>query len=197
MEKDKKVVIILLILCLCIIIGIFAYINRNAEMLKRAKSMTDLGINGRTADDQLLLSGIGTFSDKYTGKLTTTEIREKIEKLTKESIPNLYNEIVDLDASGLKKYYENNYENIKEKFGQTDFEAFNKFAEKLQNISVDINSWYSVVIKTDTFVSEVDENHSYAYVEYKVIFENKDELSFSMYIANEINLIPTFIIDIK
>ena len=84
MRKKKIIILIMLLICIVGIISIIVVVNN----LKVNHS-----IDGRTAENQLLLNGFGVFSEKYTGTLKTSEIMEKISELVKNDIPELYSKI--------------------------------------------------------------------------------------------------------
>lgn len=185
-EKILGVVIIVCVICL---IGLLILKNSNDSKMPES-------IDGRTAEGQLLLSGIGTFSEKYTGYYKTKQITEKLEKITKESIPNLYKDIRNMNDQKLEKYYNENSLNIKEQFGKTNIEEFKEFSKKIQSLDVNLNNWYSLNIDKNTFVDKSDKKN-YAYAEYTVSYNKDEKIIFSIYIAQTQSKIPAFIIDIK
>lgn len=188
MNKKEKIILICFALCIIIVLGLFIRIMYDSKF--------DDSIDGRTAENQLLLSGIGVFSEKYTGTLKSSEIMQKLQELTKKDIPDLYKDIKKYDDTKLEEYYENNKSSINDKFGKTNFEEFKEFAKSIQNIDTNLNNWYSLNIDRNSFVNS-SERTSYAYVEYEVKFENEDILKFSVYISNKTYVTPNFIIDIK
>lgn len=186
---NRKKIIIVVGICLCILM-IFPIIKYN-NTLKNVES-----IDGKTEKDQLLLNGLGVFSEKYTGYLKTKQIIEKLNIITKEELPKLYKDIKKYDDNKLENYYKENSVNIKENFGKKDVEEFKEFAKKVQSISIDLNNWYSIDVDKDSVIDKSDKK-LYAYAEYKVNFENGESLNFSIYIAHKEYTKPIFIIDIK
>lgn len=194
MKKAKKLIIVLLILFLAIIIGTLIYIYNNMDRLELASSMT-LNINGKTEKNQLLLSGVGVFSEKYTGKIKTTEITQKLQELTKQDIPDLYKEVKNYKDSKLQKYYEENSSDIKEKFGIQTADEFVEFIKGIKESNINLKTWYKLNVKSDTFI-EKSEKSGYSYVEYDVSYgEDEEKITFALYIA-ERNITPMYIIDI-
>jgi len=189
MNKKRIIIGVGLILCLCILM-IFP-IMKHINISKNMES-----IDGKTENNQLLLNGLGVFSERYTGYLKTKQIIEKLSLITKEELPKLYKEIKRYDDNKLENYYKENSTNIKENFGKKDFEEFKEFAKKIQNISIDLNNWYSIDVDKNSVVDKSDKT-PYAYAEYKVNFENDESLNFSIYIAHKEYTKPAFIIDIK
>lgn len=191
MNKKNFIVLIILCIFLCIVSMYVVLINEYKN-----KEKQDVSIDGRTAENQLLLSGFGVFGEKYTGKLKTSEIIDKIEILTKQDIPKLYEDIKEYDDTKLEEYYETYSRNIKNRFGKKNVNEFKEFAKHLQSISINLNDWYSVKINRVSFVDSSDKN-GYAYVEYELQLENEEKLNFSLYVAHENYTTPTFVIDVK
>ena len=191
MNKKNFIVLIILCIFLCIVSMYVVLINEYKN-----KEKQDVSIDGRTAENQLLLSGFGVFGEKYTGKLKTSEIIDKIEILTKQDIPKLYEDIKEYDDTKLEEYYETYSRNIKNRFGKKNVNEFKEFAKHLQSISSNLNDWYSVKINRDSFIDSSDKN-GYAYLEYELQLENEEKLHFSLYIAHENYTTPTFVIDVK
>ena len=188
MNKKRIIIIIALCLCTVTVIGILIKVVYNSEMTKN--------IRGRTANNQLLLSGIGVFSEKYTGFLETKNITNRVQNLTKQDIPELYDDIKYLNESKLKKYYAENLGDIQNIFGIQTTDEFMNFVTSLKAVKTNLDTWYKLNLKRDTFVNE-SEKKGYAYVEYDVIFENEEKLRFSLYVSKRESLTPTYIVGIK
>lgn len=195
MKKAKKIIIILLILFLAIIVGTLIYIYSNADKLEQNSSFVDLDINGKTEKNQLLLSGVGVFSEKYTGSIETTEINHKLQDLTKQDIPNLYKKVKNYKDSKLQKYYEKNSLDINDKFGIETADEFVEFIKDIKESNIDLKTWYKLSVKSNTFV-EKSKKSGYSYIEYDVSYENEEKITFSLYIAERTNITPMYIIDI-
>ncbi len=188
MKKFKIVIIIFIILAICTFIGLIT--------LKRLYSEeTKFSADGRTEKNQLLLNGFGVFSEKYSGKLKTSEISKYIQQNVKEDLPNLYKKIKKYNETTLKKYYEKNAEYIESNFGITSFEDFKEFSQKVQKININLKKWYKVNIDKETFVDNSDLK-DYSYVEYNVVYEDNSILKFSVYITQRKENKPIIIYNI-
>lgn len=187
MNKKRFIVIIGLILVIILVLGFVIKDMYNTQ--------TDHLIDGPTAKGQLLLSGIGVFSEKYTGNIETKEITQKIQDLTKQDIPDLYKDVKKYNDSKLEKYYEKNASDIEEKFGIQTLEEFIKFTKSLKEANIDLKTWYKAEIKRDTFIDK-SKKDNYAYVEYEIVFKNEETIRFSLYIAKITTMMPNYIIDI-
>lgn len=188
MKKKKYAIIIALCLCFILIL----IVNKSINKLENPDS-----IDGKTAENQLLLSGMGIFSEKYNGELKTKDITEKLNDITKLEFPKIYNEIKEFDNTELDTYYEQHKEELQNVFGKSSIEEFQEFSKNLQKITdINLDSWYNLVINKETF-KNVSDKQGYSYFEYRVNYENNKIINFSMYISREKNTVPTFIINIK
>lgn len=186
--KRKKIIAVGFILCIFIVLVL---LGKNIY-----DNNVDKPIEGRTEKNQLLLNGIGVFSEKYDGYLESKEIITILENITKQDLPELYKDINRYNDSKLEKYYKKNESMIKDKFGKTNIDEFKEFAKKLQKVTVKLNDWYSLKIDKDSFVEDSDKK-SYVYVEYDVKFENGEIQRFSIYISKIRAQNPSYIVDIK
>lgn len=190
MKKFKIVIIILtlVILTSCILIKLITLKTSYSDGEK-------VSADGRTENNQLLLNGFGVFSEKYSGKLKTSQISEYFQKNIKEDLPNLYKEVKKYNEAKLKEYYEKNITYIKNNFGITNFEDFKKFSMKVQNINTNLEKWYKININKESFVDNSDLN-GYSYVEYNVEYEDNSILNFSAYITQRKENKPIIIYNI-
>ena len=190
MKKFKIVIIILtlVILTSCILIKLITLKTSYSDGEK-------VSADGRTENNQLLLNGFGVFSEKYSGKLKTSQISEYFQKNKKEDLPNLYKEVKKYNEAKLKEYYEKNITYIKNNFGITNFEDFKKFSMKVQNINTNLEKWYKININKESFVDNSDLN-GYSYVEYNVEYEDNSILNFSAYITQRKENKPIIIYNI-
>lgn len=206
MDKKEKKAILLLVLIVCLITIIFIIIAicrnmTNSDNIETADVEANAGTDGietdrgRTEEGQLLLSNTGVISEKYKGTLESSDIREYLENVTKEYIPDLYNDINEYNATQLKAYYEENAEDISAKFGKESYEEFEEFAKKLQVVSVDLETWYKINIIRNTYLNGSDKD-GYDYFEYELIFENDETLNFALYVSIKTVITPLYIIDI-
>ena len=190
MKKFKIVIIILtrVILTACILIKLITLKTSYSDGEK-------VSADGRTENNQLLLNGFGVFSEKYSGKLKTSQISEYFQKNIKEDLPNLYKEVKKYNEAKLKEYYEKNITYIKNNFWITNFEDFKKFSMKVQNINTNLEKWYKININKESFVDNSDLN-GYSYVEYNVEYEDNSILNFSAYITQRKENKPIIIYNI-
>ena len=111
---NKKKIVTGIIICFILLITL---IILNFLMKDEEPTQIGLSIEGRSVEGQLLLSGIGVFSEKYIGFLETSEITQRMQEFVKKDIPELYENIKAYDEQGLKKYYNENNLEIGNKFG--------------------------------------------------------------------------------
>lgn len=190
--NKKRIIFITIAFVLCIIMAIILnYTQKYMQELKMQES-----IDGRTAENQLLLNGVGAISEKYTGNFKTAEIIDKLNEVTKEDLPNLYKDIKKYDDAKLEKYYEENSTSIKKKFGKKDSKEFISFAKELQNSSNNLKKWYRLDIDRQSISNDTDKK-GFVYFEYTVTYENDETMKFSMYVSNNKSVGVPFIVDIK
>lgn len=185
---NKKKIIAGIIICFILLITLII-IN---FLMKEEQTQIGLSIEGRSVEGQLLLSGISVFSEKYIGSLETSEITKRMQEFVKKDIPELYENIKDYDEQGLKKYYNENNLEIKNKFGLLNEDEFMTFGNMIKDTDIDFNIWYKLKIDRESFIAQV-ENENYAYVEFEVIFEDEQKMRFFVYVANGESMIPQYI----
>lgn len=188
---DKKRNSIIVVIILCFILGIICIFTQRYLY----NSKMEESIDGKTANDQLLLNGLGIFSEKYSGEFKVTDVMKMLNTLAKEDLPDLYNNIKRYDDSKLEKYYTDNSTDIRKKIGKSDFKEFNEFAIKVQNSQVDFKDWDTLNIDKESFVNFSDKT-GYAYVEYMISFKNDKNVRFSFYLAHKKSKNIPFIVDI-
>ena len=135
------------------------------------------------SEGTLLLGGMSIFSEEYKGELESSEIRQKIQELIKEDIPELYKETKKYDDEKIKEYYSEHTSEIKKKFGIKNETEFVDFANIIKKAKIDFNKWDKVEAKPETFVSKL-ENENYAYIEFDTIYKDGNKMSFALKIAN-------------
>lgn len=187
---SKKTFIIAIVICL-VILGILVYIVADHN-----RKPSDVVIDGSELEGVLSFSGLSVFSENYTGDFESKEITAKLQELVKEDIPKLYENIRKLDDKEVKKYYNDNQTSIKNKFGIQTEEEFINFSNKISQTKIKLNSWDKVKINKETFLSQSDKTN-YAYMEFDIIYENEEKMSYSVYIANRKLMSPQFIFSAK
>lgn len=183
---DKKKIIIGILICIFLLIGL-------ALLIVRIKG-TPTG--GDTLEGQLLFSGMGVISENYGGEFKTSEITQKIQDFVKNDIPELYKNIKKMDENALKKYYNDEQKVLKETFGIQSEDEFITFSNKISQTKIDLNSWQKVKVNRESFESKSDKTN-YAYLEFDIVFENEEKMSFALYIANRKLTLPQFIFSAK
>lgn len=186
---SKKKVVIGIVICFVLLIVLNSLINVEEE------DPTAGSIDGTTLEGQLLLSGAVIFSEEYVGDIETTEIRQKIQELVKVDIPELYENIKKHDENEIKKYYKEKEVELKNKFGIQSEDEFVNFANKVKQSNIDLNSWREIKVNKESFIDR-SEMANYAYVEFDVIFEKEQKMTFSLYIANRKIANPQYIFGI-
>lgn len=179
-SNKKKIILIVIILVILISLMILIVSNRKEKPIAQANPLVN-EIDTKT-DNILNLSGFGTFFDKYTGELKSSEIAKGLKEITINKIPRIYGMIEKYNKSELEKFFNNNSSSIRNMVGIDNQEDFVKFAQGLQNAKVDFNKWDRLDIVTDTFVDESDKD-GYAYAEYEVTYINDTVLRFSVYVS--------------
>ena len=183
---SKKTFIIAIVICL-VALGILVYI-----VVDHNRKPSDVVIDGSELEGVLSFSGLSVFSENYIGDFESKEITAKLQELIKEDIPKLYENTRKLDDKEVKKYYNDNQTSIKNKFGIQTEEEFINFSNKISQTKIKLNSWDKVKVNQDSFISQSDKTN-YAYMEFDVIYENEEKMSFSVYIANRKLMSPQFI----
>lgn len=193
--KDKKLilkaVIILFTICvilLVILIAVFRKKQNEPIVLKQS-------VNTRT-DRYLKLGGFGIFFEQYNGELTSSEISKKLEQITTQNLPEMYNEIKNLDEDERKNYFENNSSQIKSDFGIKEYNEFYDFIHKIEQTGIDIKQWDSLMVSKESFKNDSDVL-DYAYVEYEVSYNSQQKITYSMYVSKIKTKKTNYIINIK
>lgn len=185
---NRKVIVTLIVLCAILLGSILFYIKSQEQKMKTS-------IDGRTEANQLLLNGVGIFSDKYTGELKTTDVMKKIKEVTSKDIVDLYGHIKRYDEKKLENYYNENKSKIKKSFGINDVKKFIEFAQKIQSSNRNFKKYYKVDIIKESFIDNSDKK-GYAYVEYTETFEDDTKLKYSIYVSHKEDKDILYIIDI-
>lgn len=193
MNKNKIILIIALILV--IVTGIYlisSFINSHRKLGDMPES-----IDGKTAENQLLLNGIGIFAEKYTGSLKRTDITADVSTIIKEYIPELYKDVKNKDEKGIEKYYNSNKSEIEERFGIGKLEDFSTFVNGLKSSQVNLNDYYKLNIDKESFIDKYDKD--YAYMECFVTYgeDESEKIDFTLYVAMNTYTDPKYIIGIK
>lgn len=187
---SKKKLVIGLLICL-VLLAPLLYM-----LYEESRKPSDVVIDGSELEGVLGFSGVSVFSEKYTGDFESKDITAKLQEVVKEDIPKLYENIKKLDENEMKKYYNDNKTSIKNKFGIQTEEEFMNFSNKIRQTKIKLNTWDKVKIKSGTFVDKSDKTN-YVYVEFDVVFESEERMSFSMYVANRKLMSPQFIFAAK
>lgn len=189
---SKKKIVIGILTCILLLIALSLLLIINNEK----KSQNGGTMDGTTVEGQLLFSGMGVISEKYEGDIETKEIIQKMQEIVKKDIPELYKDIKKFDEKKLKKYYNNEIDTIKDKFGIQSEEEFIEFSNKINQTKINLNKWHKIKIDKESFMEKSDKTN-YTYVEFDVIFENEEKLRFSLYISRKEGLMPTYIVGMK
>lgn len=187
---SKKKIVIGILICIVLLIALNLLINNEK------KSQNGGTMDGTTIEGQLLFSGMSVVTENYTGDFETREITDKIQELVKKDIPELYENIKKLDEEELKKYYSENQTSIKNKFGIQSEEEFINFSNKISQTKIDLGAWHKVKINKGTFLSQSDKTN-YAYMEFDIVYENEEKMSYSLYVANRKLMSPQYIFSAK
>lgn len=187
---NKKKIIIGILICIVLLTVLSLWLNVSK------KTSNEGTLDGTKLEGVLGFSGMGVFSEKYTGDFESKEITAKLQELVKEDIPELYENIKKMDEKELEKYYTDNKTSIKNKFGIQSEEEFINFSTKISQTKIKLNTWDKVKINKESFVSQSDKTN-YAYMELDIIYENGEKMSCSLYVANRKLMSPQFIFSAK
>lgn len=185
MRKKYRFILLLIIILAILLIGAIYFLNK----------ATKIDYNDPKNDGVLNLSGVGVFFDKYSGDFKASEIASKLDSLTTEYIPKLYNTVKKYKDDELEKYYNENKNRIKENIGIKDFSEFSTFINSIKESKLDLDTWYRLDLITESFKDESDKS-GYAYVEYEVSFKNDEKIKFSLYVSRKESKTPNYIISV-
>lgn len=193
-KRKKRIFLVLFSICLVLlaVLGIIYY-SLNKEKEQTGKTLTPT-IDPKE-DEVLNISGFGIFFEKYEGHLTSSKVAKKLDEITTEILPEMFDTVKNYSKEEIKIYYEENKDSIKSNFGIERFEEFNEFTEALKETELDLKTWYRLDILKDTFVNRSEKNN-YAYIEYEVSFKNEQKIKFSIYVAKGADVIPQYIIKV-
>lgn len=197
-KKIIKMLILILLIILIIVIVVFILSKnkkKSNDVVAHANPIVDV-IDDKN-DEVLNFGGVGVFFDRFTGELKASEVAKELERDTIERLPKTYEMIKDYkEKSELEIFYNNNENSLKNMFGFENSSDFISFANKLQEKDLDLNTWYRLDVKKDTFVDE-SSKEGYAYVEYVVSYKDDSEIVFTLYVAKSSTIEPQYIVNIK
>lgn len=186
-EKKAKRVLLLIIILIVVLVLLVCFLK-----ILSHKKVSQKDIDPKN-DGVLNLSGFGIFFEKYSGDFKSSEIASYLEKLTIETIPQIYKDTRRSKDNKIEEYYNEN--KIKQKLGIMDASDFLKFINIIKNSKIDLDTWYRLDLVKETFENDSDKK-GYAYIEYEVSFKNDDKLRFSLYVSKNKNKKPNYIINI-
>ena len=196
--KNKNIILLVIIIILFIIIAcIFWTIKSKKGTNETYQKTSGLTPDVDPKDDNILnLGGFGVLFDKYSGEYLSSEVAKKLENITLNLMPKMYDETKTLDEKGLSEYFKKNQKEIINNFGINEEEVFLKFIKTLKSKNQDLNTAYRLDLLKDTF-ENMSTKSGYAYIEYEVSFKNDNVIRFPLYIARYKGQVPMLILEIK
>ncbi len=194
MKKNKKILKLIIMCVILLIILVFIYYKVDSAKKQTGKPLTP--VVDPKDDDVLNLSGFGVFFEKYDGYFKSSEIAAKLEDITINVLPKLYNEVKEYDDENLKKYFDENTAIIEYNFGITNFEVFKNMIEKLKQRNIDLSTSYRLDLEKETFSNDSDKT-GYAYVKYNVSYKNDEKINFSVYVSKDVSTEESYIINVE
>lgn len=178
----KRKVITILVVCFLIILAILSVMLYSANAYKRQTAKGRTPVINTKEDGVLNIGGFGVFFEKYTGQYTSSEIAEKIGDIVSEYLPNVFEQVKDLDEEGLKNYYSENSGTISVRIGNQNYGEFKTLIETLKGTKIDLNTHYRMDALKETFVNDSD-RLGYAYVIVEVTYKNDETIQLGVYVA--------------
>lgn len=153
---NRKKILLLIIICTITLLVLFI-ILMNLQLRKNEELKNDLIINEQLqqkslseySEGKIFPRKLSTLYGKYKGKNSKNELYQSIYNLV-NYLPKLYDDIKGIDD--IKKYYDDNFIEIKRYLGITEFEEFDKFIEKIKLIEFKNISFNSCEIDDATYV---------------------------------------------
>lgn len=179
-----------LIVCFILIVIILAFVFIYNYMAKQEKIN-----NKKRTDHYLNLIGFGVFFEKSNGKISSSTVSKFLNENVTKYLPAMYGKVKNLNEKKLRKYFENNRNDIKDNLGITTFEDFSSFVQKLKDKKVNLSTGEKLEIIKDSFKIDSDKAE-YSYVEYEVTYLNEKKILFSVYIEKDSDDVPFFIINV-
>ena len=197
MKNNKIILLVIIILLLIIIASIIMVIKFRKDTTKTYQKTSGLTPDvDPKADNILKLGGFSVLFDKYSGEYLSSEVAKKLENITLNLMPKMYEETKMLDDSGISDYYQKNKNEIINNFGINEEEAFLKFIQTLKSKNQDLNTAYRLDLVKETF-ENISSKSGYAYIEYEVSFKNDNIIRFPLYIARYKGQVPMLILEVK
>lgn len=183
---SKKIRIILIIFIVINIIALFTIIsvinnsNREKENQNLAQNVTDATETTSDGKEVEGFKNVSVLYQNYKGYIPKSEIAGKIEKVVDQYFPIIYKHMIENKES--REEYFNKYKaSIKNRFGITESNDFNKLVEEIGKINCDISDYISYELLEDSF--EIEGNYTKAKLIYT--YSNGQKIQLDLYILND------------
>ena len=191
MKKEKYLTFLIIVVLAIIAITILVILSKKIETGKMPVS-----IDGKTAEGQLLLNGVGIFAEKYTGFMSRAEITDRFTSMITKEWPEMCSELKGKNSNEIEAYYEENHTDIKEKYGCTNANEFANMINDIQNRNMDLKKYDKLSIDRESYKDDSDKNN-YAYAGCEVSYTDGKVIQFNSYISKRKSIKPYFIIKVK
>ena len=186
MKKRKKnlkgiiilfILIIIMLLCACKLIE-----TKGINYVEDKDNIKYINLNDQESlkEDIIIPSNSIDFFKNYYGKLESKQIYEDIDKFAKKILPKYINE---LRNNEINEYYDLNVNVIKKELGIENIETFEKFVNKINNITE--NNFIAKTIEFDKEKVFKKENGTTAIL--IIEYNNNIKIEIDIYIPNENN----------
>lgn len=177
--------IIILVICINIIIMLILIANiSKKESNKKMKSQYNIVYDDTQSDDNTItVENYVQFVRCYTGNISTSYLNDNVKELAKESIPQLYSEIYELNESSLKDYYDQNKKSIDSILKFNDINEFITFAQIIKKSPKTLGKCKECKFELQNYKQDDD----YAYLGLQIKYENDFELDIDIQFAMEQN----------
>ena len=172
-NKLKKIIIILaLLIILLVLILIIAKLYKEQK-----KSSNDYDINrtyNEMIQEMVMPNGIFMLKQTYKGNVDLQDFYRSIKDLSDEMI-----KLSKKNEKSLKKYYDKNKEEIKEKTSMKDYESFKSLVEYSKSKG-NLKSLTNANIDTKSF----EDSNEYLKFDMTLLFDSNIDLKFKVYLKN-------------
>ena len=172
-NKLKKLIIILaLLIILLVLILIIAKLYKEQK-----KSSNDYDINrtyNEMIQEMVMPNGIFMLKQTYKGNVDLQDFYRSIKDLSDEMI-----KLSKKNEKSLKKYYDKNKEEIKEKTSMKDYESFKSLVEYSKSKG-NLKSLTNANIDTKSF----EDSNEYLKFDMTLLFDSNIDLKFKVYLKN-------------
>lgn len=181
--NTKRLRTILIILIMVNIIGLFVIISVINKENKAEETNTNNVYTGDMTSDGEVREGfvnVSSLYKNYKGSIAKSEIASKIETIVTQYFPIMQAKVIDAKID-TATYFNENKAAIKNRFGITTAEDFDKLIGEIGKINCELDDYKSYELLEDSF--RVDGNYTKCTLVYK--YPNGQEIKLDFFIINE------------